>query len=282
MTTTAFDPGELAAVRASLNHVAVGSTAGPDVRGRLAQDVCSRNALHTPASGDAATAHSAEAALRTFGKWLGALIATLRNPATAAEQADSTAGRGFLEHWLTIDSIWLAGGLLAGPGGQRILDGVHSLANDMEHPCQVGVLLQPELAPLIGAHPAPASAPADEVRDAVAAALIPGVKAAAVGRRHVFLIVSVASSVQDGLPVDDGQGIRGSLAHHPPAVVRRIEAATIVIADLRYVHDGTAAAFAPPTANSATITVAMWPGVGFLPSGSPCALDILQRKGGTP
>jgi len=340
MTDTAFSPRELTA-EASLNHVVLGSVAEPGLRGRLAQDACSRNALHAlateqgltsvrpghladdlaaaVASGDASTAHRAVATLRTFGVRLGALIATLRDPATAARQANSAARRGFLDHWLTIDSICLAGGLLAGTCGPHVVSGVNSVANLGACPCHVGVLQHPELAPLIGAarsaktttvsetvvvadlghtsiktalgqtspqpigsHPAPAtSASADELEDVVAAALIPAVEAAAAASRDlVRLVVSVASFVQDGLPVDDGQGMYGCLASHTPALLRRIQAAIGVTVDLRYLHDGTAAASAAPTANSATITVGTWLGVGFLPPESPHPPDIRQRHGG--
>ena len=333
MTYTAFDPGELTA-EASLNHVILGSMAEPEARDRLAQDACSRNALHAlatdhgltsvrhshladdladaSASGDATTAHRAVVTLRTFGTRLGALIATLRDPATAVGQGKSAVRRGFLEHWLTIDSIWLAGGLLAGRCGPHILSGVNSVANDIAHPCPVGVLQQPELAPLIGAarsgkpaaaseavvvadlghtsikaavaqwhagtlaslgpfstHPTPASASADELENAFAVALIPAVKAAAAARGdQMRVIVSVASFVQDGLPVDDGQGIYGCLARRTGVLLRRLEAATGVRADLRYLHDGTAAASASAATNSATVTVGTWLGVGFLPAES--------------
>jgi hypothetical protein len=122
----------------------------------------------------------------------------------------------------------------------------------------------------IGTLPAPTSASADELEDAVAAALIPAVKAAAAARGdQLRLVVSVASFVQDGPPVDDGQGIYGCLARRTPALLRRLEAATGVGADLHYLHDGTAAASASGAVNSATITVGTWLGVGFVPPESP-------------
>jgi len=342
MNDAPYEPRELTGA-ASLNHVVLGSIDMPEVQGWLAQDACSRGALQTLAtdiglsglrpghladdlaaalsSGDPNSAQLASATLHTFGRRLGALIATLRDPATPARQADSPYRRSFLVHWLTVDSIWLAGGLLAGPCGPRIINALNSVASLAPHPCHVGILQQPELAPLIGAarqanpatvreavavadlghsriktavaerhagtlaglrrlatYGAPTSASADEVEGAVAAALIPAVEeATASGAAHVRLVISVASFIQNGLPADDGQGIYGSLARRTQALLHRIEVATGVTVDLRYLHDGTAAASASTTANSATITAGTWLGVGFLTTAGPPLLNIDQR-----
>lgn len=338
LTRVAFNPRELTAA-ASLNHVILGDQI-PEVRGWLAQDACSRDALLALAAShgltsvrqshladdlaaatefsDATTVDSAVATLRAFGKRLGSLTATLRHPATAPQQADSAARRGFLEHWLTIDSIWLAGGLLAGRCGAHILDGLKGVASRMAYPCHIGVLQKPERAPLagaarsgapataceavvvadlghtsiktavaqptlwpIGTHPTPASPSADELEDVVAAAILPAIEAANCGG-PVRVVVSVASFVQDGPPVNDGQGIYGCLVPPTPSHLRRIEAATGLSVDLRYMHDGTGAASAAPAANSATITVGTWLGVGFRTPESPQPLNIRQRRGLTP
>ena len=47
--TAAFDPERLTA-EASLNHVVLGSYASPQLAGRQAEEVCSRDALHSLAS----------------------------------------------------------------------------------------------------------------------------------------------------------------------------------------------------------------------------------------
>lgn len=76
-------------------------------------------------SADADAVRAASAALVIFGRRLGALIATLRDPRTRDEQA-GTRGRAYLSYWLTVDSVWLAGGLLAGRFGHIITGAAHT------------------------------------------------------------------------------------------------------------------------------------------------------------
>ncbi|MEU8004200.1 hypothetical protein AB0B66_23850 [Catellatospora sp. NPDC049111] len=351
MTDAAFHPQQLTANAASLNHVILGPLGAPAVNGRLAQDACSRDALLVLASehalnnlrkdhlsddigsalaaADSVTAARAAATLHSFGLHLGNLIATLRDPATAALHANSSAYRAFFEHWLSVDSVWLAGGLLVGACGPLVLAAVREVVGIAAQPCPVGLLYHPHLAPLVGAarhirpdatgeavivadlgqtriktavaeihettltglrhisvHPAPRSDDADEVEDAVAAALTSAIDSASTFQARVRVIVSVASFVADGLPANDGQGVYGSLAHRTAAVTRRIEAATGVTVRLRYMHDGTAAASAAITPNSATITVGTWLGVGFQPRRAASLLHVRQplatRKAATP
>lgn len=131
---------------ASLNQVVIGDFGCPEVAGMPAGQVCSRQAMlalateHglaglTPgtlsdgiaaAAATAAANRAAAAALMAYGRRLGALIATLRDPGTPGAQARTPARRACLSHWLTVDSIWLAGGLLAGSCGPVILAGAHA------------------------------------------------------------------------------------------------------------------------------------------------------------
>jgi hypothetical protein len=339
MASTVFDPQELT-IDASLNHVIIGKVGFADIAGMQAQDVCSRDAFHAlaadlglgglrpdqlsddlataVASTDAATAQAAATALRTYGLRLGALIATLRDPATADQQADTPARHAFLAHWLTIDSIWLAGGLFAGMCGQVILEGVRAGAAAAARPCPVTLTPYPTLAPLLGAarhaydtaadeviavadlghtsiktavaehsamalrklkllnaHAAPPRRSRDDVEDAVSDALTTLVKrAAGAEHRRVRLVISVASFVTAGTPVDDGQGVYGCLANRSATLARRIAEDNGVDANLEFVHDGTAGASTASSPNSATITAGTWLGVGFQHSGGRPLLDL--------
>ncbi|MEV5705236.1 hypothetical protein [Actinoallomurus sp. NPDC052274] len=342
MTATSFRPRELTS-EASLNHVVLGPAGGIGgigVEGWLAEDACSLNALYTLATGrglrglrrdhladdlaaavaspDAEAARSAAGVLHTFGMRLGALIATLRDPATADRQGTTSYHRAFLARWTTVGGIWLAGGLLAGRCGPLVLEGVEAAAALAPGIGPVAVPSRPELAPLIGAarhastdsgeetavvadlghtriktavaerhgrtlrrlhrvraRPTPRRPDGDGVEAAVGAALAQAVRDAAGSTSdRVRVVVSVASFVRDGLPADDGQGIYGHLTERAPALRRRIRSATGVSADLRYLHDGTAAAAAAGAADSATITAGTWLGAGFLPEGGPPLLTV--------
>lgn len=334
MIAAGFDPQRLT-TDASLNHVVLGSFGIPNAEGQLAEDVCSRDALQALAGdlglvnlrrerladdlasaladNDAQTAQAAATALRTYGLRLGALITTLRDPRTSTWQAGTTAQRAFLDHWLTIDSIWLAGGLLSHACGGLILDGVRAMAARAPRPCRVALTPHPALAALLGAarrtrtecpdqaiavadlghtfiktaaaqcsghrltrfrlldrQPAPVTRSGTDVEKAVTATLSSLVRTAAGSKaRKVRLGVSIASFVANGEPVDDGQGTYGCLTGHTAEVLRRIKFDTGVSVDMELVHDGTAAASAVTAANSATITVGTWLGVGFQPAGGP-------------
>ena len=94
---------------------------------------------------------AATAALVTYGRRLGALIATLRNPRTPGEQARTPARHAYLSYWLTVDSIWLGGGLLAGRCGPLILAGAQAGAAAAARPCRVALTPYPAIASLLGA-----------------------------------------------------------------------------------------------------------------------------------
>jgi hypothetical protein len=342
MATAAFDPGRLTA-EASLNHVVLGSYALPQLAGRQAEEVCSRDALHALASDlglpsvrrdrladdlaralsdpDTRVARAAGTVLQTFGLRLGTLIATLRDPRTASRQGCTSARRAFLAYWLTVDSIWLTGGLLTGACGGPVLDGIHAAGAPTPHSCRIALAPYPAMAALYGAgrrahrncphetvavadlgHSyiktatlqcsrdgrhrfqmldrcrAPATRSAAEVEDVVTEALSGVVtKTASSNVTSVRLVVSVASFVSKGEPVDNGQGTYGCLAGRRAALRRRIMIDTGVGVDMDFVHDGTAAASAVTSPNSATITVGTWLGVGFQPIEGPPLLEPPPR-----
>lgn len=339
MAGLGFDPLQLTS-HAGLNQLVLGDVGLPEVAGRRAEAACSRDALVALAmdcglSGlrpdrlsddlaravtfaDASTARSARAVLTGFGRRLGALIATLRDPATSVQQADTPQRRAFFAHWLTVDSVWLAGGLLAGCG-QLITAAAATGAAAAPIPCRVALAQHPAMTPLLGAArragagaghellavadlghtsiktaiaerhgpaltqltiigtgPAPSRRSPATVADAVVDALARAVRRAATAVDHpgcVRTMVSVASHVAAGVPVDDGGGIYGCLAGHTASLTRQVQAASGTEVTLEFVHDGTAAAAAGP-ANSATITVGTWLGVGFHPVPAPPLLDL--------
>ena len=167
-----FDPLNLTA-DASLNQVVIGAAGGPGVAGLRAGLTCSRDALLALAAGhglaglpadrladglasavaDPAThaGRAAAATLAEFGRRLGALIATLRDPATPGKQGRTLVRRACLAYWLEVDSIWLGGGLLAGRCGPAILAAAQAAASTAVRPCRLALTPQPALAPLLGA-----------------------------------------------------------------------------------------------------------------------------------
>jgi hypothetical protein len=113
---------------------------------RLADGLASAVADPATHAGRAAAATLAE-----FGRRLGALIATLRDPATPGKQGRTLVRRACLAYWLEVDSIWLGGGLLAGRCGPAILAAAQAAASTAVRPCRLALTPQPALAPLLGA-----------------------------------------------------------------------------------------------------------------------------------
>jgi hypothetical protein len=171
MAVAGFDPLVLTA-EASLNQVIIGGLGCEEVAGIRAGQACSQAAMltlatecgltglqpHKLADGIAAAAgastrgrRAASAALMAYGRRLGALIATLRDPGTPGQQARTPARHACLSCWLTVDSIWLGGGLLAGGCGPVILAGVQAAAAAAVRPCRVALTPYPAIAPLLGA-----------------------------------------------------------------------------------------------------------------------------------
>jgi hypothetical protein len=176
MGDAGFDPLNLDA-DASLNQVVIGAAGGPGVAGLRAGLTCSRDALLALTAGhglaglpadrladglasaaaDPATTagRAAAATLAEFGRRLGALIATLRDPATPGKQGRTLVRRACLAYWLEVDSIWLGGGLLAGRCGPAIMAAaqaaVQAAASTALRPGRLALTPQPALAPLLGA-----------------------------------------------------------------------------------------------------------------------------------
>ena len=172
MADDVFDPLALTSA-ASLNQLLVTEEVPGDIAGRRAGDVCSRDALLELATtsgltevrpdrlmddlatalacGEPATADMARVALVAFGHRLGALVVTLRSSRTAADQALSAERRAYLSHWLRVQSLWLAGGLVSGPAGDIVVDAARGAAARSERPCRIERAAHPELGPLVGA-----------------------------------------------------------------------------------------------------------------------------------
>lgn len=146
-----FDPQRLTS-DASLQRVVIGALPGAsaDIAARPASDVCSRDALarlvldtrglpapehdrlgdqltELRSSPDAATRKLAGQVLRAYGSRLGALLATLKHPATPTQQGGTPVRRAYFEHWLGIERVWLGGGLLTSAGAEDILAGTQQL-----------------------------------------------------------------------------------------------------------------------------------------------------------
>jgi len=177
---------------ASVNLVVVGAAGGPGVAKLPARLTCTRDALLALAArcgltglqpdrladGIAAAAaepsspagQAAAATLAEYGRRLGALIATLRDPATPAKQGRTLTRRAFLTHWLAVDSVWLGGGLLAGRCGPAILAAAQAgAATAAARPCRIALTPQPALAPLLGAA---RHAPAGRTREATGVTVV--------------------------------------------------------------------------------------------------------------
>ena len=154
-----FDPLNLTE-EASLNSLELRGLPGADPAciGRHAFEVLSLRALRRLAAeaGGAGTGapHDAmvvgwvadhpftRAATRAFGRRLGHLIATLTVEAGAAPSAQGWR-RAFLRHWLGLERVWLAGGIVAGLGS-ALLEPVRSEA------ARLGSRVQVEIAPHAG------------------------------------------------------------------------------------------------------------------------------------
>ena len=160
---------------ASLQRVVIASSPGgpADIAGRPASEVCSRDALarlilDTPglpapqpelladqlgelrSSAEGAVRDLPGGVLRAYGVRLGALLATLMDPDTPAEQGRIPVRRAYLEHWLGIDRVWLGGGLLVGDAAGDILAGAQQLLSCAGILLDVRVGPSPAVLPLLG------------------------------------------------------------------------------------------------------------------------------------
>ena len=146
-----FSPHALTA-DASLQRVVIATLRGvpPDIAGRPASEVCSRDALarlvlesgllpaaepdrlgdqlgELRSSRDPVTRDVAGRVLHTYGVRLGALLATLLHPGTPAEQGSTPGRLAYLEYWRGIRRVWLGGGLLTGGCAADIIEGPEQL-----------------------------------------------------------------------------------------------------------------------------------------------------------
>ena len=162
------------------------------------------------------TARAATAALLSYGYRLGALIATLRDPRTPGEQARTPTRHAYLSYWLTADSIWLGGGLLAGGCGPLIMVGAQAGAGVAARPCRVALTPHPAIAPLLGAA---LRAPAADTGEAIVVADLghTSIKTA-IAERHATAVTRfwllAARPAPCGRPADEVEdAITGALAH---------------------------------------------------------------------
>ena len=243
--------------------------------------------------------------LRAYGVRLGALLATLKSPRTPAEQGATAVRRAYLEHWLGMERVWLGGGLLVGGGAGDVLAGAQQLLSHAGMVLDVRVGRTPAVLPLLGAarmverqdgralvvdaghssikaavavvedgalaalellppSPAPLPCSPDSAEAALVTALVTYADAVE-SRGHGPVVVSVASYLEDGAPVDDDRSIYGGIT--PDRVRDVVAAATGDEILVEFVHDGSASALgiADPLP-SAVVTAGTWLGIGFTPS----------------
>jgi hypothetical protein len=333
MADRAFDPAQLNA-DASINRVEIAALPGvpSDVAGRLAGDICSRDALadlvrhreHLPVpephrladqlaslveSSDRRARTAARGVLEEFGRRLGGLIATLAHPTTPARQGTSPLRRACLEHWLSIRAVDLTGGLVAVPVADPVIGQAREVAARSCPGLRVEAGPWAQLAPMVGAArmadrregrvlivdcghsalkpgiaeqrdgrlvalrilpaaPAPDHGDPGQVARGVAGVLAKAAAAASArGPLSMQVMVSVASYLRDGYPVDDTRSAYGQLGTFTDELRAAVEAVLQHPVDIRYLHDGTAAAAAVTSSiqPAAVITVGSWLGVGFVP-----------------
>lgn len=346
-----FDPQRLTS-DASLQRVVIGALPGvpADIVARPASEVCARDALvrlvsDTPglpapeperlgdqlaelrSSPDPATRKLAGQVLRAYGSRLGALLATLKHPATPTQQKGTPVRRAYLEHWLGIERVWLGGGLLTSAGAGDILAGAEQLLSGAGTVLELRVARWPGALPLLGAarlcdpldgralvvdaghstiksalavidggalaaletleaRPAPRHGGAQAAEASLVAALVAaaGVLGGGPACQH-RVVVSVASYLDGGAPVNDGRSIYGGI--EPVRICQLLAASTGEDMSVDFVHDGSASALGIADAElSAVVTIGTWLGIGFTPSnrpllsGDPVVRERCQRGSG--
>lgn len=212
----------------------------------------------------------------------------MRDPATADEQGHTPARRAYLEHWRSVDEIHLGGGQLV----ERDVEAAvrSALGEHGAPPTTVHAARRPRELALVGAA---RTLPPDDgdhlvldgghttlkrgiatVRDGRLAEVrvLPSFRLADAPLDELFttalserpadvVVASVAAYVADGRPAD-GASVYDALDFDA------VEAATG--ADLRLVHDGTAAwRGTGATGVSAVIVLGTWLGVGLGPHRTP-------------
>lgn len=130
------------------------------------------------------------------------------------------------------------------------------------------------------ARPAPLHGGLHAVEAGLVAALVTAAGALGDGPvRHQRVVLSVASYLDGGTPVDDGRSIYGGMT--PQRIRHLLAVATGDDMSVEFVHDGTASASGVgDTSRSAVVTIGTWLGVGFTPSNRPLLPgDPLVREG---
>jgi hypothetical protein len=248
---------------ASLNQVVIGDFGCPEVAGMRAGQACSRDALlalatecglaglrpdrlsdgigAAVASASPGEAQAAAAALVSYGGRLGALIATLRHPRTPGEQGRTPIRRAFLAYWLSVDSIWLGGGLLAGRCGAVIVAAAQAAAAASAWPCRVALTPYPEIAPLLGA----------------------ALHGDVTGAAEVIVVADLGHT-----------SIKTAIAERHATAVTGLTLLGACAAPPSGGPVGEAEDAVAGSVNSATITAGTWLGSGFRPAHAPLRLHL--------
>jgi len=246
-----------------------------------------------------------EAVLREFGRRLGALIATLTQGPGLTETA--AYRRAYLSHWSQVEAVSLAGGLLASGTATDIVYGAEEVLHQAHVAQPVRVLPWAPYASLLGAArlASPGDRPvivadlghtkiktamaiihgrvitrladrrstaAPEHPDEAVPKVLRAVTAAFSLARDSpslceVLTFSVASYVQDGLPVEDGRRVYSKLGRHLGDLEANLAAETGRPVRVRFVHDGTAAAVGADEGRpGGVITLGSRLAVGFTPT----------------
>jgi hypothetical protein len=168
-----FDPGQLTG-DASLNRLVIAGRPGvpATLAGRVAFDILSVDAiaalceaegvpvgLDSVADDLGAALGSADPTARRagtrvvaeFGRRLACVLATLRDPGTPGAQGWNAWRHAYLRHWAAVEEVHLAGGLLAGPAGPAVLEGVRAALSGLGTTTRATLVPQPAWAALVGA-----------------------------------------------------------------------------------------------------------------------------------
>ncbi len=121
----------------------------------------------------------------------------------------------------------------------------------------------------LGAGPAPRHGGGQAAEDSLAAVLVAAAGAVGGGPGfHQRVVMSVASYLDGGAPVDDGRSIYGGIA--PLRICQLLAASTGDDMSVEFVHDGSASAMGIADREvSAVVTIGTWLGIGFTPSNRP-------------
>ncbi|MDP8922227.1 MAG: hypothetical protein M3O34_05040 [Chloroflexota bacterium] len=102
--------------------------------------------------GDGTVREAAEAVARRFGQRLGFLILTLRRGDAANRRARPDWAESYWAHWAAIRTIRVAGGIVSGNFGPRLVEhATRTLADAGMADCDVRLASWPALLPLVGA-----------------------------------------------------------------------------------------------------------------------------------